>query len=78
MISYFSSLIVVYAILKGRKFGIGLLLWTPYAIISFTDSGSFLGVAYFCLPWMIINAFFGGYCAYTIHYFSSRRKSHLA
>ncbi|MCK4380120.1 MAG: hypothetical protein KAW51_03215 [Candidatus Lokiarchaeota archaeon] len=156
MISFFSSLIVVYAILRSKTFGIGFLLWTPYAIIgffveayfelevlisiwgvvgycvfglltglsadisyklfkektsisekivagltgvimsltyfvttiiaigffykvgwgagSFTDPGSFLGVAYFCLPWMIINAFFGGYCAYAIYYFSSRGK----
>ena len=152
MISYFSNLIVVYAILKSRTFDMGFLIWTPYAIIgffvevyfelevliniwgvvgycifglvtglsadisykllkektpinekivagltgvlmsltyfgttiiaigffykvgwgagSFTDPGSFLGVAYFCLPWMIINAFFGGFTAYTIYYIS--------
>ena len=157
MISYFSSLIVVYGILRSGIFGMGLLLWTPYAIIgffveayfelevlisiggvigycifglvtglsadisykllkektsinekivagltgvlmsltyfgttiiaigffykvgwgagSFTDPGSFLGVAYFCLPWMLINAFFGGFTAYAIYYFSSRGKS---
>jgi hypothetical protein len=145
MISYFNSLIVVYAILKTKLFGIGFLIWLPYALIglfveayfeleilisfwgvvgycafglltgfsadiiykllkdktsledktiagytgigmsltyfftvliaigffykagwqagSFNDPGSFLGVAYFGLPWMIINAFFGGFTA---------------
>ncbi|MBA7513250.1 hypothetical protein ES705_05261 [subsurface metagenome] len=154
MISYFSSLIVVLAILKSNVFGFGFLLWLPYATIgffveayfelevliniggvfgysafglltglsadisykflkektsldgkliagltgvtmsltyyftiiiaigvfykagwgagSFTDPGSFLGVAYFCLPWMIINAFFGGFTAYSIYIFSNR------
>jgi len=156
MISYFSSLIVVYAILRSGTFGMGFLIWTPYAIIgffveayfelevliniwgvvgysifglvtglsadisykllkektsinekivagltglmsltyfgttiiaigffykvgwgagSFTDPGSFLGVAYFCLPWMLINAFFGGFTAYAIYNSSSRGKS---
>lgn len=28
--------------------------------------GSFLGVAYFGLPWLVINSGFGGYTAYTI------------
>ncbi|MFX1572697.1 MAG: hypothetical protein ACFFB0_08110 [Promethearchaeota archaeon] len=155
MISYFSSLIVVYAILRSKTFGMGFYLWLPYAVIgffveayfeleylnsiwgvvgycifglitgfsadisykllkektsineklvagctgvimslvyfitviiaigffyktgwgagSFTDPGSFLGVAYFCLPWMIINAFFGGYTAYAIQYFSKQK-----
>ncbi len=154
IISYFSSLIVVYAILKSRKFGMGFLIWIPYAVIgffveayfelevlislwcvigycifglltglsgdisykllrentsinekfvagltgvvmsltyfittiiaigffykvgwgagSFTDPGTFLGVAYFCLPWMVINAFFGGFTAYAIYYFSNQ------
>lgn len=31
-----------------------------------TDAGSFVGIAYFGLPWMIINSLFGGYTAYTI------------
>ncbi|MBU4313984.1 MAG: hypothetical protein KJ821_04240 [Actinobacteria bacterium] len=30
------------------------------------ESGSFLGVAYFGLPWLIINSGFGGYTAYAI------------
>jgi len=150
MISYFSSLIVVYGIVKSHQFGIGFLIWAPYAIIglfveayfelevlinywgvigycifglltgltadisykvlksktslsdrvisgltgvfmsltyfftvliaigffykagwgggSFSDPGSFLGVSYFALPWMIINAFFGGFTAYFLNY----------
>lgn len=148
MISFFSSLIVVSAILRSQKFGMGFLLWLPYAIIgffveayfelellvsiwgvigycafglltglsadifylllnnktrlnkkiitgltgiimsltyffliliaigffyktgwgggSFDDPGTYLGVAYFMLPWMVLNAYFGGYCAYAI------------
>ena len=30
------------------------------------DPGSFFGIAYFGLPWLIINSGFGGYTAYTI------------
>jgi hypothetical protein len=163
VISYFSSLIVVLGILRSTHFGMGFLIWTPYAVIglfveayfelilnpvligfwavigwcvfglitgvsadmsykylllrtnldkkiicgftgvimslvyyltvitatgffyktgwgagSFTDPGSFLGVAYFCLPWMIINAFFGGYTAYSINYFQKEPKNNLS
>jgi hypothetical protein len=151
MISLFTSFISVYLILKTQIFGIGFLLWTPYAIIgffvegyfelilndalisiwsvvgycvfglltglsadlsfrvldkktrlrkeyvssltgviqsivyfgliiialaffykqgwsagSFSDSGTFLGNAYFGLPWMIIHAFIGGFLAHSI------------
>ena len=34
--------------------------------------GSFLGVAYFGLPWMLIHGFFGGYLAYAMN----NRESH--
>jgi len=152
MISYFSGLIVLLAIMKSENFGMGLFVWLPYAIVGlFVESyyefflnpvlvnfwavlgwcifglltglsadisfkylkektslkecyiagltgmiissvyfittlfalcffyieevrismlngpGSFLGVAYFTLPWMLINAFFGGYTAYSIN-----------
>ncbi|MFX1327823.1 MAG: hypothetical protein ACFE91_06735 [Promethearchaeota archaeon] len=159
MISYFSSLIVVYAILRTRRFGMGFFLWLPYAVIgffveahfeievlisiwgvigycifglitglsadisykflkektsinekiisgltgvimsltyflttiiaigffykagwsagTFTDPGSFLGVAYFAFPWMIINAFFGGFTAYSIYNFSIHRNGNI-
>ena len=30
------------------------------------DTGSFVGIAYFGLPWMIINSAFGGYTAYAL------------
>ncbi|MBI4303266.1 MAG: hypothetical protein HY665_02870 [Chloroflexi bacterium] len=30
------------------------------------DAGSFVGIAYFGLSWMIINSAFGGYTAYAI------------
>lgn len=157
MISYFSSLIVVLAILKSKIFGMGFLIWLPYAIIgffveayfelekliniwgvvgycifglitglsadisfkvlkekaniddkiiagitgvimslvyfgttliaigffyeggwmagSFSDPGTFLGVSYFGLPWMIINAFFGGFTASAIDIFSKNQQS---
>jgi hypothetical protein len=149
MISFFSSLIVLYAIIKSEVFGMGFYMWLPYAVIgffveayfeldllisiwavlgysafglitglsadicfkllnentkikksfiagisgtfmsfvyfvlvvialgffyksgwgagSFTEPSSFLGVAYFCLPWMLINAFFGGFTAYCLN-----------
>jgi len=150
-ISYFASLIVVFAILRTDQFGMGFLIWLPYAIIgffveyyfeidalisvwgvigycafgllsglsaditykllnenssikkpiiaglsgiimslvyfltviiaigffykagwgagSFTEPGSFLGVSYFMVPWMLINAFFGGFTAYALNCF---------
>lgn len=157
MISFFSSLIVIYAIIKSKVFGMGFYLWLPYAVIgffveayfelnvlisiwavigysafglitgfsadlcfkllndntkinqsviagisglfmslvyfiltvialgffykvgwgagSFTEPGSFLGVAYFCFPWMLINAFFGGFTAFCIHMFKHYRNA---
>ncbi len=39
---------------------------------SFSGPGSFLGVAYFGLPWMLIHGFFGGYLACAMN----NRKSH--
>ncbi len=156
MISYFSSLIIEYGIVKTQQFGMGFLIWLPYALIglfveayfelevllsfwgvigycifglitglsadisyyilkektalsdkvvagltgvimsltyfftvliaigffyktgwaagSFNDTGSFLGVAYFALPWMIMNAFFGGFTAYSLDYFLRENK----
>lgn len=156
VISFLSNLIVILGILRSSHFGMGLLIWTPYAVIglfveayfelilnpvlinywavigwcvfglitglsadlsyvllknrtsldiklvcgivgvimsltyyfttliaigffyktdwgggSFTDPGSFLGVAYFTFPWMIIHAFFGGYTAYAMYFFKN-------
>jgi len=31
-----------------------------------TDAGSFVGIAYFGLPWMVISSAFGGYTAYAL------------
>ena len=31
-----------------------------------TDAGSFVGIAYFGVPWMVINSAFGGYAAYAL------------
>lgn len=31
-----------------------------------TDAGSFVGIAYFGVPWMVINSAFGGYVAYAL------------
>ena len=36
--------------------------------------GSFIGVAYFGLPWMLVHGFFGGYLAYAMN----NRESHLS
>jgi hypothetical protein len=42
---------------------------------SFLNPGSFLGVAYFAFPWMIINSFIGGFSAYYLHvYFTNSHK----
>jgi hypothetical protein len=148
MIGYFISIIIIFPILIIKRFGTGVLLYLPYAVIGFfveyyyewimestlvgpwgaagwciaglaiglsvdiayrflphrlslkirsvimgfilgcasflftllpllffykvpvsvkpVEPGSFLGVAYFCLPWLIINCGFGGYTAYSI------------
>jgi hypothetical protein len=34
----------------------------------FSGPGSFLGVAYFGLPWMLIHGFLGGYLAYAMNH----------
>ncbi len=147
-ISYFTSLIIIHAIVRTNQFGMGFYIWLPYAIIGFFveayfelevliniwgvvfyclfglltglsadlsfkllkektqlkqkyiagftgvimsltyfftvlimigffykagwsagslfEPGTYLGVAYFCLPWMIINAFFGGFTGYAL------------
>jgi hypothetical protein len=31
-----------------------------------TNAGSFVGIAYFGLPWMVISSAFGGYTAYAL------------
>lgn len=41
---------------------------------SFLEPGSFLGVAYFGLPWMIVNSFFGGFSAYFLHNYIKRNS----
>jgi hypothetical protein len=35
VISFFSSLIVLHAIIKSKIFGMGFYLWLPYAVIGF-------------------------------------------
>jgi hypothetical protein len=151
MISFFTSFLVLWGILRSDKFGMGFMIWLPYAIIglvveayfelilnpvlkgywgvigycvfglltglsaditfkicqdrlkmrgeiaagiagvimsmvyfltiliaisffylestplSWQDPSTFTGLAYFGLPWMIFNAFFGGIAAYAIH-----------
>jgi hypothetical protein len=158
MISFFASFLVIWAILRTKKFGMGLYIWLPYAIIglfvetyfelilnpvlkgfwavigycifglltgfsadltfkicqeklklkgeiaaglsgvimsmvyyctvmiavstfylgesplSWTDPGTFTGLAYFGLPWMIVNAFFGGIAAYGLHHLYPLQK----
>ena len=63
------------AIIAGAVIGIVNFTLTLLALMFFykvplsispVDPGSFLGVAYFCLPWLIINSGFGGYTAYAI------------
>jgi hypothetical protein len=64
------------AISAGAVIGIVNFILTLIALMFFyevplsispVESGSFLGVAYFCLPWLIVNSGFGGYTAYAIH-----------
>ena len=145
MISYFSSLIVIFPVLLTKRFGTATAVFLPYVIIGFpinyyfeqvaehtwvapwsgigwtgaflltglsvdlairflprrvspawrsalsgaimglvcfivtvaaldfvyigplpTDPGSFVGISYFGLPWMIISSLFGGYTAYAL------------
>lgn len=158
-ITYFNSLVVVLAIVKSEKFGMGFFVWLPYAVIgffveayfeliltevliniwavvgwcsiglisgfsadltykflkektsvkeiyvagltgvainsvyfigvilalsffykigyaagAFDNPASFLGLAYFGLPWMLINAFFGGFTAYALNFFATESK----
>ncbi len=63
------------SIIAGMLTGIVNFILTLLAMLFFYRSpmpvspvvhGSFLGVAYFCLPWLIINSGFGGYTAYAI------------
>ena len=63
------------AIITGMVLGVVNFTLTLLALMFFykvplsvspVDPGSFLGVAYFCLPWLIVNSGFGGYTAYAI------------
>jgi hypothetical protein len=60
------------AILMGIVLGVASFLLTLVAQAFFyrvplpTDHDSFVGVAYFGLPWLLINSVFGGYTAYAI------------
>jgi hypothetical protein len=60
------------AILMGIVLGAASFLLTLMAQAFFyrvplpTDPGSFVGVAYFGLPWLLITSAFGGYTAYAI------------
>lgn len=63
------------SIIMGIVLGSASFLFTLLALLFFykeplsispIDSGSYLGVAYFCLPWLIVNSGFGGFTAYAI------------
>ncbi|UJG41586.1 MAG: hypothetical protein K9W45_03755 [Candidatus Heimdallarchaeum aukensis] len=58
-------------ILTGIIMGLTNFILTLVALTFFyvnpqTGSGSFLGIAYFGLPWLLVNSAFGGYTAYAI------------
>jgi hypothetical protein len=58
--------------LSGATMGLVCFIVTVAALVFVyvgplqTDTGSFVGIAYFCLPWMIISSAFGGYTAYAL------------
>jgi hypothetical protein len=54
---YFSLIIIALAFFYKQGWSAGSLL----------DPGSFLGVSYFGLPWMVLNAFIGGFMAYAVY-----------
>lgn len=63
------------SIIIGIVLGSASFLFTLLALLFFykeplsispIDSGSYLGVAYFGLPWLIVNCGFGGFTAYAI------------
>jgi hypothetical protein len=60
------------AILMGIVLGVASFLLTLLAQAFFyrvplpTDPGSFVGVAYFGLPWLLVTSAFGGYTAYAL------------
>jgi hypothetical protein len=41
-------------------------LATLYTVPVATDPGSFVGVAHFGVPWLLVNSLFGGYTAYAL------------
>jgi len=63
------------SMIMGIVLGSASFLFTLLALLFFykeplsvspVDSGSYLGVAYFGLPWLLVNSGFGGFTAYTI------------
>jgi len=48
------------------SFILTLVALTFFYINPQTGSGSFIGIAYFGLPWLLVNSAFGGYTAYAI------------
>lgn len=60
------------AVAMGLVLGLASFVLTLIALLCFyqtpmaTDAGSFWGLAYFGLPWLLVNSGFGGYTAYAI------------
>ena len=66
----------VRSIITGVIMGCASFLFTLLPLLFFykapmsispVEPGSFLGIAYFCLPWLVINSGFGGFTAYAIY-----------
>jgi len=53
-------------ILSITNFILTLVALTFFYVNPQTGPGSFVGLAYFSLPWLVINSGFGGYTAYAI------------
>jgi len=60
------------AALSGAVMGVACFIFTVAALDLVyvgplpTDPGSFVGIAYFGVPWMVISSAFGGYTAYAL------------
>ena len=58
--------IIMGIVLGCVNFLLTLVALTFFYISNQNGPGSFLGLAYFCLPWLIVDSGFGGYTAYAI------------
>jgi len=74
LVASFTGVIMSLTYFITTIIAIGFFYKAGWGAGSFTDLGTFLRVAYFCLPWMIINVIFGGFTAYVMNYVLFNRK----